>query len=66
MKLGTKLKLLRVANEKTQWDMQELAGLAPNRVSNHETGTHEPTLPVLRRYAKAYGLTLSQLLEGVD
>lgn len=36
-----------------------------NRVSDWECGHHEPTLPILRRYAAVFGMTLSQLLDGV-
>lgn len=44
----------------------ELANIAaPNRISDWEVGLHTPTLDTLKRYADRFGITVSQLLDGV-
>lgn len=63
--LGARLRDLRIRNGWTQNQMAGLMKTKANRISDWETGRYEPNLPVLKRYAEVYGLTVSGLLQKV-
>ncbi len=64
-KFGLRVRQLREARGWSQEDFGEAAGLHRTYVSGIERGTRNPTLTVLARIAKAFGLTPNQLLEHV-
>ena len=66
--LGQRLRDLRESKGYTQRDVAKLFSMPSigGRISDWELGHHEPTLNTLRCYAKAFGITLSELLEGVS
>ena len=62
--LGQLLKGLRDARGMTQMELARRAGVTQGYVTMIETGTRKsPSLPVLRRLAKALGVTVAALLE---
>lgn len=51
------------------WSQARLAleaGMTPNHVTYLETGNGEPGMETLRRLAFAFGMTMSELIEGVN
>jgi Zn-dependent peptidase ImmA (M78 family)/transcriptional regulator with XRE-family HTH domain len=61
--------LLRAARERAKLTQaQAAAAVGLNRVvlSYYENGVRQPSLPMLAALARIYGLTVSQLLEGVE
>jgi transcriptional regulator with XRE-family HTH domain len=63
--LGARLRDLREGQEWSQWDLARALSTKANRVSDWETGLHEPTLALLRRIAAVYEITVAELLDGV-
>jgi DNA-binding XRE family transcriptional regulator len=66
-RLGARLRELRLDAGWTQKQMSRRLGhrAGANRVSDWERGFILPGLMVLYRYAAAFGMTVSQLLDGV-
>lgn len=64
-KLGARLRDRRLNKGWTQRRMAAEIGTRQNLVSRWESGAHLPTLIVLHRYAQAFGITVSALLDGV-
>ncbi|MHA0288312.1 helix-turn-helix domain-containing protein [Mycobacterium sp. C3-094] len=76
MTSGAKVKSPTILASRLRW-IREDAGLnqkqfatrlwtGANRISDYETGIREPGLHMLRRYAAFAGVTLSELLDGID
>ena len=63
--LGARLRDLRTANEWTQWQVAEMLNTRANRISDWETGRYEPSLPVLKKFADVFELTVAELLQGI-
>jgi DNA-binding transcriptional regulator YiaG len=65
--LGRRLRELRLSTNTTQSDLSAQLGFGPGnaRVCDWENGFHLPGLPALKRYADHFGITVSQLLDGV-
>ena len=63
--LGARLRDLRLEFGWTQRELGALLKTKANRVSDWETGRYEPNLPVLKRYADAFDITVADLLDGV-
>ena len=63
--LGARLRQLRKRSKWTQTQMAVKMGTRANRISDWETGRFEPSLPVLKRYAELFGITVADLLGGV-
>jgi len=63
--LGERLRELRTRAGLTQWEVATALGTGANRVSDWETGRYEPSLPVLKRFAEVYGMTVSGILRSV-
>lgn len=57
--------MLRQHTGLNQRQFAEFAGFPRARVSDWEQGIYEPSLRVLQRYGAAFGMTVSQLLDGV-
>ena len=64
-KFGLRVRQLREARGLSQEDFAEAADLHRTYVSGIERGERNPTLSVLARIAKGFGMTLSELLERV-
>ena len=63
--LGERLHKLRKQHE---WTLQELADnvkISPSHVSLIESNKALPSLPVLKRFGKVFGLTVREMLCGV-
>jgi transcriptional regulator with XRE-family HTH domain len=63
--LGARLRDLRTRAGLTQWEMANEMKTRANRISDWETGRYEPSLPVLKRFAEVYGMTVSGLLQRI-
>lgn len=63
--LGARLRELRTEAGWSQWDLATQLQTRANRISDWETGRHEPTLPLLKRIAEVYETTVADLLDGV-
>lgn len=65
--LGERLREIRITAGLTQPELAEHLGYrsGANRVSDWEIGKHIPSLPLLERIAGVYGITVSELLQGV-
>jgi len=62
---GARVRKLR---KQRGWMLVELSvetGLGRVFLSNLENGKHEPKLGTIKKLAKAFGLTASQLLKGI-
>ena len=55
--LGARLPELRLKHKLSQFDLALKLGTRPNRVSDWETGRHDPSLMMLTRIAGLYGIT---------
>jgi transcriptional regulator with XRE-family HTH domain len=62
--LGAKLLAARKAKGLTQAEVDELAGVDRTNLSQYESDSKTPTLVVLVKLAKAYGVTVDDLLPG--
>jgi transcriptional regulator with XRE-family HTH domain len=51
--VGTRIRELRVSRGLTQEQLADLIGIERTRVTEYETGRHEPTHPMLVRFATA-------------
>lgn len=64
-KFGKRLRALREERGWSQEEFADRAGLHRTYVSAVERGVRNPTLSVLERLAKAFGIKLSEMLEAV-
>ena len=64
-KFGKRLRALREEREWSQEEFADRAGLHRTYVSAVERGVRNPTLSVLERLAKALGVSMSELAEGL-
>lgn len=60
--LGEALRLIRVYHDLKQTDAAAKLGISKSYLSEIESGTKEPTLQLLQRYADAFGLPPSSIL----
>lgn len=64
--LASRLRELRLLSGfPRQSDIAPYLDTNPSRVSDWESGAHQPTLTILQRYAKAFGMSVSRILAGV-
>ena len=63
---GERTATLRAENGWTQRELSDKIGIDQPFMSKIEAGKHDPGLKLLASIAKAFGLTLSELLEGVS
>ena len=64
--LGQNLRRQREKGEFTQEKLGELAELDPTYISGIERGIRNPSVLSLLRIARALGVTVARLVEGVD
>jgi transcriptional regulator with XRE-family HTH domain len=64
-RFGIRMRQLRQERRLSQVDLSDSTGMEQAFVSRLENGKAEPSLATLDRLAKAFGLSLSQLLKGV-
>jgi transcriptional regulator with XRE-family HTH domain len=66
MKLGYKIYDLRHERKLTQVVLADRAGISPTAVHQYEHSKYNPTLQIMFRLCQVFGITVSELLEGVD
>ena len=66
MTFGARLKALREQRGLTQAKLAEAAGISLGAVRNYEQGLREPSLAAGVKLARALGIRLDVLAEGVD
>jgi transcriptional regulator with XRE-family HTH domain len=66
IKLGRRIRALRAQHPLSQEELAERAGLHRTYVGGIERGERNPTVRNLAAVAHALGISLSELLEGVD
>jgi transcriptional regulator with XRE-family HTH domain len=66
IQVGLRIRELRSAKGWRQIDLAEEAGINENYVSDIEIGKKEICLRTIQAVAKAFDLTLSELLKGVE
>ncbi len=66
MKLGERLKELRAERDLLQREVAAKAGISFTYLSTLECGIQSPTLKTMGALAHAYGITLKDLLTGVE
>lgn len=66
LRLGARVRALRDERGLTQADLALASGMDRSQLAAIETGRRNVTLANLARLARALGVTLSQLLDGVD
>ena len=57
------LKDLRNNSKLSQAELAERSGISQGYLSSLERGEKQPTLPVLKRLAEAFGISVSALIE---
>lgn len=63
---GQRVRQLRRAAALTQEGLSEAAGLHATFISNVERGYRTPTLSTMLRLANGLGVTLAELVEGLE
>ena len=64
--LAARLRELRLLSGfPRQMDIAPHLETLPSRVSDWESGVHQPTLTILQRYARVFGMSVSSILAGV-
>lgn len=63
--LARRLCELRAEKELTQWQLADSVGTHQGRICDYENGRYEPSLPTLRNYADAFGMSVADILQGV-
>lgn len=65
VKFGNKIKLLRTDNNMSQEDLADKVGVDRSYMGFVERGEKNPTLLILNKIARAFGITLSELFKGL-
>lgn len=65
-RFGTRVRELRRQKGLTQEQLAERADLHVTYISGIETGSRNPSLTAIAALAKGFGISLSELFEGVD
>ena len=66
MRLGKRLRFIMVERDLNQDGLAEACGIQRPTVNKYISGKINPTLRTLLKMADALGMTVSELLEGVD
>lgn len=64
--VGQKIKELREARGWTQLELSLQADKAQSAIWTFESGKYYPKLPDLQRICDAFGMTISEFMEGVE
>ena len=64
--LGKRIKYLRSLVKWSQEDLALEAGINKNYLSDLERGERNPTVKVLEKIAKAFGISLEELFKGIQ
>lgn len=62
---GQRVKRLRIKHKWEQIDLAVHSGLGRVFITNLENGKHEPKLGTIKKLARAFGITASQLIKGI-
>lgn len=62
-RLGKRIQELRIKNNLTQSELAEKVGIAAKSQSCIETGKNYPTAENMEKYAKAFNVDISEMLE---
>jgi len=62
---GDRVKRLRLKRKWEQVDLAVHSSLGRVFISNLENGRHEPKLGTIKKLARAFGMTASQLIRGI-
>lgn len=65
MSIGERLKDLRKQKQWSQDDLWRMSDVSIRTIAEHENNRHLPNLFALYRYAIAFGISLSDLLQDV-
>lgn len=66
VQLGMRIRYLRNLRHWSQEDLALEADINKNYLCDLENGRRNPTFNILERIADAFGITLSELLRGVE
>lgn len=66
MNIGERLRELRLGNNMTLLEVREKTGLSVSHLSDMERGRAKPSFDALESLALCYGITMSDLMTGVD
>ncbi len=66
MKLGTKIKTLRLSASMTQEQLANRLGVSPQAVSKWESGTNMPDIQMLPELSVIFGVTIDALFDMAD
>ena len=66
MRLGERLRLIRKQQKLTLKDLKERSDLSVPYLSDIERGVVNPSIETLQKVAKAYAMTVQDLITGVD
>ena len=66
MTFGMRLKNLRFEHHLTQQELQLETGISQCTIAHWETNRFIPSAPSLIKLSRYFGLTIDELLEGVD
>ena len=64
--LGMRIKYLRSLRKWSQEDLALEADVNKNYLSDLERGSRNPTVKVVEKIAKAFGITISELFKGIS
>ncbi len=64
--LGMRIRYLRSLKKWSQEDLALEANINKNYLSDLERGTRNPTVVVVEKIARAFGITLSELFRGIQ
>ena len=65
MKLGERLRLIRKQHKLTLKDLKERSDLSVPYLSDIERGVVNPSIDTLQKVAKAYAMTVQELITGL-
>lgn len=64
--LGLRIKFLRNERKWSQEDLALEANINKNYISDLENGRRNPSLDILERIARAFGISLEELFKGIE
>ena len=64
--LGMRIRYLRSLKKWSQEDLALEANINKNYLSDLERGTRNPTVVVVEKIARVFGITLSELFRGIQ